>query len=182
MTRTTASAPTLFGPTLRRGLCLLLALLAGGAALVTLAGCRSSRGKAQEEGGRRPLYRKVSPPVAFEIIRDTPETLILDLRTPEEYLGETGHLRRALNIPLDRLPYRILEISAWRQETVLVYCRASDPCGEEGMAVLVSSGFEDAMLIDGGIDGWIEEGFKTELPAGLAGQGPVPPPPPPLVP
>jgi rhodanese-related sulfurtransferase len=125
----------------------------------------------------------VSPPVAFEIIRDTPETLILDLRTPEEYLGETGHLRRALNIPLEQLSHRMLEIGAWRQETVLVYCRtADDPCGEEGMAVLVSSGFENAMLIDGGIDGWIREGFKTELPAGLAGQRPdaASPPAPPV--
>ena len=178
MTRTTASAPTLFGPSLRRGVCLLLALVVGGTALVPLAGCRSARGKSGEKR-ERPAYRKVSPPVAFEIIRDTPETLILDLRTPEEYLGETGHLRRALNIPLDRLPFRLLEISAWRQETVLVYCRGNDPCGEEGMAILASSGFEDAMLIDGGIDGWIEEGFKTELPAGLAGQSPPPPPPPP---
>lgn len=180
--RTTASAPTPLGPPLRRGLRLLLALLlVGGAALISLAGCRSSRGKGQAES-ERPLYRKVSPPVAFEIIRDTPETLILDLRTGDEYLGETGHLRRALNLPLEQLPFRLLEISAWRQETVLVYCRGNDPCGEEGMAVLVSSGFENAMLIDGGIDGWIEEGFKTELPAGLAGQGPVPPPPPPPFP
>jgi rhodanese-related sulfurtransferase len=146
---------------------------------LTVAGCRSARGREERE---RPAYRKVSAPIAFEIIRDTPETLILDLRSPEEYLGETGHLRRALNIPLDRLSFRLLEISAWRQETVLVYCRTGDPCGEEGMAILLSSGFEDAMLIDGGIDGWIREGFKTELPTGLAGQGAAPPPDPPAVP
>jgi rhodanese-related sulfurtransferase len=151
-----------------------VALLIVGILLASLAGCRSLRSRKSD----RPPFRKVSPAVAYEIIRDTPETLLLDLREPEEYLGETGHLRRALNIPLSRLPGRLLEISAWREETVLVYCRAKDPCGEEGMAVLVTSGFEDAMLIDGGIDGWIEEGFKTELPAGLAGQRPEEPPPP----
>jgi rhodanese-related sulfurtransferase len=31
------------------------------------------------------------------------------------------------------------------------------------MAVLVASGFEDAVLIDGGIDRWIRDGFKTVL-------------------
>jgi hypothetical protein len=33
------------------------------------------------------------------------------------------------------------------------------------MAILVSSGFENAILIDGGIDGWIRDGFRTVLPA-----------------
>ena len=32
------------------------------------------------------------------------------------------------------------------------------------MAVLVSSGFDNAILIDGGIDGWIRDGFRTVLP------------------
>jgi rhodanese-related sulfurtransferase len=142
-----------------------------GLLLASLAGCRSLRGR------ERPPFRKVSPAVAFEIVRDTPETLIIDLRPPAEYLGETGHLRRAINIPLDRLPYRLIEISAWREETVLAYCRGGDACGEQGMAILVSSGFQNAVLVDGGIERWIEEGFKTELPSGLAGQSPPPPPP-----
>jgi rhodanese-related sulfurtransferase len=110
--------------------------------------------------------------VAFEMVRDNSDMLILDLRTPEEFLGETGHLRRAYNIPLDRLPFRLLEISAWREETILVYCRAKKDCGESGMSILVSSGFTDAVLMVGGIDAWIEEGFKTELPPALAGQHP----------
>ena len=38
------------------------------------------------------------------------------------------------------------------------------------MAVLVSSGFENAILIDGGIDGWIASGFPTVLPAELVGK------------
>ncbi len=122
-------------------------------------------------------YRKLSPPVAYELIRDNPEMLILDLRKPGEYNGESGHLRRSRNIPVDRLPYRLLEISAYRTETFLVYCRA-DPCGAEGVADLRSSGFENAILMDGGIDAWIRAGYKTVLPASIAGQtnqGPLKP-------
>ena len=167
----------------RRGLLLLLAF--GLLALGGLDGCRSLRAR---RAAHRPSYRRVSSPVAFEMVRDTPEMLILDLRSPEEYLGETGHLRRAYNIPLDRLPFRLLEISAWREETILVYCRARGDCSEAGMAILMSSGFTDAVLMVGGIDSWIEEGFRTELPPALAGQRPetaappegvLPPPPPP---
>jgi rhodanese-related sulfurtransferase len=124
--------------------------------------------------GQGPPYRKLSPPVAFEMVRDNPEMLILDLRRPEEFNGETGHLRRARNFPLDRLPYRMLEISSFRDSTVLVYC-GSPECGDQGMQVLKASGFEDAVLMDGGIEGWIRGGFKTVLPREALGRLPSPP-------
>jgi rhodanese-related sulfurtransferase len=142
-------------------------------ALLLLGGCsyfHRSRGKVDP-------YRKLGPPVAYELIRDNPEMLVIDLRTPQEFNGETGHLRKALNIPVDRLPYRLLELSAYREETFLVYCRA-DPCGAEGVADLRSSGFENVILMDGGIEAWIRLGFKTVLPAGTAGaviRGPLMP-------
>lgn len=113
--------------------------------------------------GERPPFRKVRPAVAYEIARDSPDILILDLRQPDEFQGDTGHIAGARNIPLERLPYRLLQISSYREETFLVYCRGDDSCGEEGMAVLIASGFEDAILVDGGIDEWIREGFKTVL-------------------
>jgi rhodanese-related sulfurtransferase len=128
-------------------------------------GCAMLRRRAAE----RPPYRKVSPPIAYEIIRDTPNLLILDLRPPGEFHGDTGHIYRAYNIPEDQLPYRLLELSSFREETFLVYCDSAK-CGDAGMAVLVSSGFENAILIDGGIDGWIAKGFRTVLPAELAGK------------
>jgi rhodanese-related sulfurtransferase len=137
---------------------LLPALLAAG-----LGGCRTF-GK-----GERPPFRKVSPAVAFEVIRDSPDILILDLRPAEAFLGDTGHLRRAMNIPLDRLPYRLVEISPYRDDTFLVYCDA-EACAEKGMSILVSSGFADAVLIDGGIDRWIAAGFRTVLPRDAVGR------------
>jgi rhodanese-related sulfurtransferase len=138
--------------------------------VLLLAGCSYfRRGRSKSDP-----YRKLSPPVAYEMIRDNPEMLVIDLRTPQEYNGETGHLLRARNIPVDRLPYQLLEISAYRDETILVYCRA-DSCGGEGVADLRSSGFENAILMAGGIEAWIRAGFKTVLPQGAAGkvnQGP----------
>lgn len=151
----------------------VLALLLLG--LLLLTGCRSFRNR------ERPPFRKIKPPVAFEVLRDSPDVLVLDLRSRQEFLGDTGHIFRARNIPLERLSERLLEIAPFRDDTFLVYCRGNDTCGEEGMAILVSSGFENAMLIDGGIDGWIRFGFRTVLPEDAAGQGAagggLPPPP-----
>lgn len=117
----------------------------------------------------RPPYGKVTAPIAYEMIRDSPNILILDLRSPQAFNGETGHLFRAYSIPVDRLPYRLLELSAIRDETFLVYCD-TQTCAEEGMAVLTSSGFENAVLMDGGIESWIDRGFRTVLPRDLAGR------------
>ena len=141
--------------------CLALLLLA-------LPGCHTIQRRMKEHAAHRPPYFKVTPPVAFEIMRDSPEILILDLRSPQAFNGDTGHLFRAQNIPLDRLPYRLLELSAYREDTFLVYCDAP-LCAEEGMAVLKSSGFEDAVLMDGGIDAWIADGYRTVLPSDAAG-------------
>jgi rhodanese-related sulfurtransferase len=139
-----------------RPLCLL-------AALALLAGCSLFR------QGQRPPYRKLSPPVAYEIMRDNPDMLIIDLRGPREFNGGTGHLRRAKNIPLERLPFRLLEISTFRDETFLVYCD-TDECAKAGMEILASSGFENAVLMEGGIDAWIHGGFKTVLPSEAVGR------------
>ena len=156
---------------------ILVLLLLG---LLLLSGCRMFRRR------ERPPFRKISPPVAFEVLRDSPDVLVLDLRSRKEFLSDTGHIYRARNIPLERLSERMLEIAPFRDDTFLVYCRGNDTCGEEGMAILVSSGFDNAILIDGGIDGWIRDGFRTVLPEEAAGQaeaggsgagGGLPPPP-----
>jgi rhodanese-related sulfurtransferase len=128
--------------------------------ILPLTGCRTIR--KHFRSANRPPFRRVSPAVAYEIQRDSPGMLILDLRTPEEFQGEAGHLPRARNIPLKELPYRLIEISGFREETLLVYCRDT-PCGEAGMRVLVASGFDDAMLIDGGLQGWLRDGYRTVL-------------------
>ncbi len=141
---------------------LLLGLLL---AVLLLDGCSYLR----RRQANRPPYRKLSPSVAYELIRDNPGMLVLDLRPPQEFDGPTGHVRGASNIPLERLPYRLLEIATYRTETFLVYCRA-DQCGQQGMAILLSSGFENAILMDDGIDGWIRAGFRTVLPRAVAGK------------
>lgn len=135
------------------------------AAALATQGCAMLRRRAQE----RPPYRKVTPPIAYEMIRDTPGILILDLRPVPAFHGDTGHIFRAFNIPEDRLPFRLLELSSFREETFLVYCDTQQ-CAENGMGILISSGFESAVLIDGGIDNWIAKGFRTVLPAELAGK------------
>jgi rhodanese-related sulfurtransferase len=115
-----------------------------------------------------PPYPKMTPGVAYEIMRDNPGMMVLDLRPAVEYNGRTGHIRGAQNIPLNRLPYRLGGIYTLRDETILVYCGTRE-CGEQGMRLLRASGFDATILLEGGIEKWIQGGFKTVLPANLVG-------------
>lgn len=123
------------------------------------AACSAQRAKPKSQG---PEYRRVRPPVAFELLRDSPEDLVvIDLRTPEEYFGPLGHLRGARNIPLAELGDRIRELWGFRQQTILVYCR-NDQCGDQGATELRNRGFENPVLMVGGLEAWVEDGFRTE--------------------
>lgn len=147
------------------------------------AGCRSTQSDPQRPGLR------VRPGVAFEMAADAPGMPILDLRRPDEFDGPLGHLQRAYNLPLEELPQRLPEIRWLRERTFLVYCHsttgdnegavAADEgegdggdgadggadrganCGEEAIRFFLAQGFQDAVLLEGGIEAWLRDGFAT---------------------
>lgn len=140
--------------------------------MVLAAGCATVR-RLQDE---RPAYRRVAPTIAFEMLRDSGrELMVLDLRERHEFIGARGHVMRAVNIPVVELPWRLAELSSYRNATFLVYCDA-DECGSTGMAILVSSGFQSPILMEGGIDAWSSAGYGTVAGAPPAvALGPSPP-------
>lgn len=141
--------------TRRTPLLLLLPLLCGGCSLF------------HSKPGPRPLYKKLSPSISYEMMRDSPQMLVIDLRPPQDFNGPMGHIRDAKNIPVSRLPYRLLDILPFRDDTIFIYCD-SDECTEQGAKVLAASGFESVVGMAGGINQWIRGGFKTVLPARIA--------------
>ncbi|HEV8240612.1 MAG TPA: rhodanese-like domain-containing protein [Thermoanaerobaculia bacterium] len=121
-------------------------------AALALAACASR--------GSRPPYHRVTPAVAFEMLRDNPDLLVLDVRPPEEFHGPLGHLWGAVNIPLDQLEGRLGGLRPLVQQLLLVYCGRGS-CGVDAMVHLEAAGFSLAVLLDGGIDAWVEDGFGT---------------------
>lgn len=134
-----------------RSLAWMLCLLVG-----STAGCSLVR----RVGNHKPMLRQVDPAVAFEMLRDSPALFILDLRSAAEFHGPKGHLHGATNIPLRQLSQRLSELIGYREHTFLVYCDGTD-CGQKGMHILLAGGFDSAILIVGGIDGWIADGYGT---------------------
>lgn len=133
----------------------VLGLVLGTLVGLSVTGCRSAMSDVESPGLR------VRPAVAFEMMADAPAMPVIDLRTPEEFAGKLGRLARADNVPLDVFERRLEDFSYLREVTFLVYCRGWDDCGERAMRLLVGNGFEDAVLMEGGIEGWLRDGFGT---------------------
>ena len=114
----------------------------------------------EREIKERVAFSQVRPPVAFEMLRDAPNTPILDLRTAEEFTGEKGHIKGARNVPLDELPQRLDQLAPLKDRTFLIYC-GTETCGEQALQALLEAGYEEAILLDGGIEAWMADGFGT---------------------
>lgn len=121
-----------------------------------LAGCRSSQSDVDRPGLR------VRPTVAFEMLSDAPYMPVLDLRAEAEFEGPLGHLARARNLPLKRLETSLDQLELLQGLTFLIYCTGHDDvCGDTAMRVFLSNGFEDAVLMEGGIEAWLRDGYGT---------------------
>ena len=85
--------------------------------------------------------------------------VLLDVRPRVEF--DAGHLRGAVNIPIDELPDRLGELPRGRQ--VITYCRG-EYClfADEAAALLRENGFDVARL-EGGWPEWQTEGRPVQI-------------------
>ena len=79
-------------------------------------------------------------------------TVILDVRTEEEYFGPLGHIDGAILIPINELEIRIEELKEFQDETIYVVCRSGNR-SNFGKDLLIENSF-NAVNVDGGMLAW----------------------------
>jgi rhodanese-related sulfurtransferase len=99
---------------------------------------------------RQPNYRELTAPEAAVIIANE-DPLVLDVRTRAEY--DRGHLADAVLIPIQELDRRIVELRAYKQRDILVYC-ATGNRSTVASKILIDSGFERVLNMRHGIAEW----------------------------
>jgi rhodanese-related sulfurtransferase len=104
--------------------------------------------------GNRDNFTTITAREAATMIGSDPALVILDVRTPEEYRSATGHLPRAILIPLDELPKRMAELDPYKRRTLIVY-GDSGTRGARAGELLMASGHRP-YNIDSGITTWNE--------------------------
>jgi rhodanese-related sulfurtransferase len=82
------------------------------------------------------------------------KAVLLDVRPRAEF--KAGHLRGAINIPIDELPNRFKELP--RDQRIVAYCRGVYCLlADEAAELLIAHGF-DVVRLDGGWPEWQSEG------------------------
>lgn len=123
--------------------------------LLLLAGCRTV-GVSTTEGG----YAEVAPTVAAEMMLDTQQVVVVDVRPADDYRGAQGHIAGALNVPFSTIEKQLPELLPYQGQTVLVY-GATSTDGAVAAQLLSVAGFRNVVHIAGGIDAWIAKGYRT---------------------
>lgn len=124
------------------------------------------------EGSHTAVYRtdtETQTPVAFPVARQTVAELIdtgavaVDAR-PAEIFAQ-GHLPKARSLPLAELDSALESFlrDVARDSAIIVYCSGYGcPDSETVASRLMSSGFEDVMIYEGGFPEWKDSGLPVE--------------------
>jgi rhodanese-related sulfurtransferase/biotin operon repressor len=90
------------------------------------------------------------------------KALLLDVRPKQEF--EAGHLRGAVNIPIEELADRMSELTRDRQ--IITYCRGEYCLFADEAAELLRANGYDVVRLEGGWPEWQSEGRPTSAAAG----------------
>lgn len=89
------------------------------------------------------------------------ELLLLDVRSPAEFSGESAHIRGALNIPLASLPQRLDELVPYLESPIAIISH-TDKHSREAALLLGEQGFGDVHVIKDGMKAWRQSGYPLE--------------------
>jgi len=97
--------------------------------------------------------QQLTPDELRRRLRSPRRPFLVDVREPEEYDGDLGHIPGSVLIPLRELGARVGELSAYKDGDVVVICRAGVRSAT-GAAMLAGLGFEHVFNLKGGMLDW----------------------------
>jgi hydroxyacylglutathione hydrolase len=95
-----------------------------------------------------------------ELNQKRSEVCIIDVRRPDEFSGELGHIPEARLIVLDTLPDRIAELP--KDQTIVFVCRSGGRSAR-ATAFALTEGFENVYNMKGGMLRWNELKMEVNL-------------------
>lgn len=105
-------------------------------------------------------YAEVSPTIANEMILDSRQIVILDVRSGDAFRGPGGHIAGALSAPFETIELQLPELLPYQGQTVLVYGETSTD-GAVAAKLLTVAGFRNIVHVSGGMQEWIAHGYRT---------------------
>jgi rhodanese-related sulfurtransferase len=86
---------------------------------------------------------------------------VIDVRSPEEFIGPLGHIPASRNIPIAGLASQIGELAGLEQAPLVLVCR-TERRSATAARILREAGFVQATVLRGGMVQWNEHGFAVD--------------------
>ena len=100
------------------------------------------------------LPLEIAAPSVKHMLDTSESFLLLDCREPDEYA--TVHIDRALLLPMSEIAGRLDELSAYREQPIVVHCHHGG-AQPSRRPLAREQGFARAQSMSGGIDQWAVE-------------------------
>ena len=115
---------------------------------------QTSGGVGSEDTGDEKAEIKTMDAAELQKIEDDKdkkeECLVIDVRSEEEY--KEGHVKFAINMPIDTFADNLSSIEEWKDRAVITVCNTGKKSGEAA-DILVENGFTDVTNAEGVKDG-----------------------------
>jgi len=72
----------------------------------------------------------LTPEEAQQMAAADSSVVLLDVRIPQEFSSDTGHLEGAILIPVQELEERVNELAPYKDKTIIAYCRTGNRSGK----------------------------------------------------
>jgi len=92
-----------------------------------------------------------------ELIKNLEKVDLIDVRQPDEFVGELGHVHGAKLIVLDELPEKMELLS--KEKSIVFICRSGGRSAR-ATAFAISHGFKEVYNLKGGMMLWNELGYQ----------------------
>lgn len=100
------------------------------------------------------VFKNIPPSSICEYIASHPYTVLLDVRTKEEFEGKSNPnystLKNAINISIQELPNRLKELEKYKGREILVFCSHSHR-SPRASHLLTQNGFTKVVNMSGGM-------------------------------
>jgi glyoxylase-like metal-dependent hydrolase (beta-lactamase superfamily II)/rhodanese-related sulfurtransferase len=96
---------------------------------------------------------------------ETGGAVVLDVRNPDEYTGELGHIKGSILIPVPALAQRLREIEPQREREIITVCRSGGR-SHTAAGILMQAKFPRVVSMEGGMTRWRALGYPAETATG----------------
>ncbi len=99
----------------------------------------------------------------YELIQKDTNLVLIDVRTPAEYIGELGHIQGAELRPLQEIENWVQEIEPLKQSDrkIVLICRSGNR-SRVAAEFLQKNGFRHLINMVGGMRAWNQKGYPVE--------------------